>query len=104
MSNPGVSNKFDVDPLSNTDSKRSNILISYGRLITLPRICVDSVSSAVLKYQYLLCDCEWKSHNSEGVFHQLYADAWPRDHGWGHDVEMAGDEFLRWQVESKDEV
>ena len=35
---------------------------------------------------------------------QLCADAWPRDHGWGHDVEMAGDEFLRWRVESKDEV
>ena len=38
-----------------------------------------------------------------GVFRQLYADAWPCDHGWGHDVEMAGDEFLRWWVESKDE-
>ena len=72
--------------------------------ITLPRICVESVSSALLKHQHLPCDCEWKSHNSEGVFRQLYADAWPRDHGWGHDVEMAGDEFLRWQVESKDEV
>ena len=75
MSNPGVSYKFDVDPLSKSDSKRPNILISYGRLTTLPRICVESVSSAVLKYQHLPCDCEWKSHNSEGVFHHLYADA-----------------------------
>ena len=65
---------------------------------------MESVSSAVLKYQHLPCDSEWKSHNSEGVFRQLYVDAWPRDHGWGHYVEMAGDEFLRWQVESKDEV
>ena len=65
---------------------------------------MESVSSAVLKYHHLPCDCEWKSHNSEGVSRQLYADAWPRDHGWGHDVEMARDEFLRWQVESKDEV
>ena len=69
-----------------------------------PPICVESVSSAVLTYQHLPCDCEWKSNNSEGVFRQSYADAWPRDHGWGHDVEMAGDEFLRWRVESKDEV
>ena len=37
MSNPGLSNKFDVDPLSNSDSKRSNNLFSRGRLITLPR-------------------------------------------------------------------
>ena len=53
--------------------------------------------------QHLSCDCEWQSHNSEGVFRQLYADAWSRDHGWGHDVEMAcaGDEILRWRVESK---
>ena len=37
MSNPGLSNKFDVDPLSNSDSKMSNSLFSRGRLITLPR-------------------------------------------------------------------
>ena len=84
MSNP-------VDPLSNSDSQK------------VP-ICAESVSSAVIKYQHLQCDCEWKSRNSEGVFRQLYAEAWPRDHGWGHDVEMAGDECLRWQAESKDEV
>ena len=36
MSNPGLSNKFDVDPLSNSDSKMSNSLFSRGRLITLP--------------------------------------------------------------------
>ena len=53
MSNPGLSKNFDVDPLSNSDSKMSNNnLFSRGRLITLP--------------------------------------AW--------------DAFLRWQVESKDEV
>ena len=96
--------KFDVDPLSNSDSKRSNILFRAGGLITLPRICVESVSSAVLKYQHLPCDCELKSPNSEGVFRQLYADAWPRDHGRGYEVEMAGDEFLRWQVVTKDDV
>ena len=38
MSNPGLSNKFDVDPLSNSDSKMSNNnLFSLGRLTTLPR-------------------------------------------------------------------
>ena len=73
MSYPGLSNKFDVDPLSNSDSQK------------------------VQKYLFT-------RENSEGVFRQLYAEAWPRDHGWGHVVEMAGDEFLRWQVESKDEV
>ena len=95
MSNPGLSNEFDVD----------QIKISFAREAdhSLP-ICTESVSSAVLKYQHPPCDCEWKSHNSEGVFRQLYADAWPRDHDWGHDVEMAGDEFLQWQVESKHEV
>ena len=42
MSNPGLSNKFDVDPLSNSDSKMSNSLFSRGRLITLPRsACLD---------------------------------------------------------------
>ena len=30
MSNPGLSNKFDVDPLSNSDSKRSNTLFRAG--------------------------------------------------------------------------
>ena len=42
MSNPGLSNKFDVDPLSNSDSKMSNSHFSRGRLITLPRsACLD---------------------------------------------------------------
>ena len=42
MSNPGLSNKFDVDPLSNSDSKMFNSLFSRGRLITLPRsACLD---------------------------------------------------------------
>ena len=36
------------------------------------------------------------------VIRGCLTDAWPRDHGWGHDVEMTGDEFLRWRVESKD--
>ena len=30
MSNPGLSNNFDVDPLSNSDSKRSNNLFRVG--------------------------------------------------------------------------
>ena len=36
------------------------------------------------------------------VIRGCLTDAWSRDHDRGHDVEMAGDEFLRWQVESKD--
>ena len=36
------------------------------------------------------------------VIRGCLTDAWSRDHGRGHDVEMAGDEFLRSQVESKD--
>ena len=101
MSNPGLSNEFDVD----THCQILTQKISFAREADhSPPICAESVSSAVLKYQHFPYDCEWKSHNSEGVFCQLYADAWPRDHGWGHDVEMAGDEFLRWQVESKHEV
>ena len=83
------------------DSACMSVHDSFVIVITLP---VESVSGAVLKYQHLPCYCEWQSHNSEGVFRQLYADAWPLDHGWGHDMEMAGDEFLRWRVESKDEV
>ena len=27
------------------------------------------------------------------VIRGCQTDAWPRDHGWGHDVEMAGDDF-----------
>ena len=53
-----------------------NNSLSRGRLITLPR-SAWSVSSAVLTYQHLPCDCEWKSNNSEGVFRQSYAGAWP---------------------------
>ena len=61
---------------------------------------MESASNAVLNCQHLPCDCEyrmqkteWESRNSEGVFRQLHADVWPRDHGRGHGVEMAGDEF-----------
>ena len=104
MSNPGLLNTFDVDPLSNSDSQKVQKSLFAREADHSPPICVESVSSAVLKYQHLPCDCEWKSHNSEGVFRQLYAEAWTHDHGWGHEVEMAGDECLRWQVESKYEV
>ena len=72
MSNPGLSNKFDVDPLSNSDSKMSTIVsFRAGGWSLSPdlrvSICVESVSSAVLKYQHIPCDCEWKSHISEGT-------------------------------------
>ena len=76
LSNPGVSNKCDVDPLSNSDSKSVQIFSFAWEADHSPPICMESVSSAVLKYQHLPCDCEWKSHNSEGVFGQLYTDAY----------------------------
>ena len=45
MSNPGLSNKFDVDPLSKSLFARE---ADHS-----PPICVESVSSAVLKYQHI---------------------------------------------------
>ena len=83
--------------------KWSNILYRVGGWST-PCICAESASSAVLHSQHLPGGCEWKSHNSEGVFRQLCADAWPRDQNQGHDMEMTGDELRRWQLESKHEV
>ena len=65
MSNPGLSNKFDVDPLSNSDSKMSNSLFSRGRLITLPRSACLNLRGECFKH--IPYDCEWKSHISEGT-------------------------------------
>ena len=64
MSNPGLSNKFDVDPLSNSDSKMSNSLFSRGRLITLPRSgCVYlSHLHPGRNYSHLVVKFSWTYH------------------------------------------
>ena len=73
-----------------------DILCRAGGWSNAPCICAESVCCAVLNCHHFPCVCEGKSRYSEGVFRQLYADAWSRDHDRGHGAEM---EFRRRQVE-----
>ena len=88
--------------------KGSTTLTSYAA--SLASVSVESGCQHVSAWVDSACMSVHDSFVTQfgGVFRQLYADAWPdawpRDHGWGHDVEIAGDEFLCWRVESKDEV